>query len=192
MRRVMVDLETLGNGADAVILSIGAVVFGDGKILDRFHVFVDPQSCIDWGLSVDGSTILWWFKQSGEARSQFQEGKGTYLEDALQLFTNWVTDYSKISSQHIEILGNGASFDNPILETAYRKVDKFKPWEFWNNSCYRTMKKLVPEVKIKRKGAYHNALDDAESQALHLMEIEKVLGRTTCQKRDLIAVRPQI
>ena len=27
------------------------------------------------------------------------------------------------------------------------------------------------EIKIKRKGAHHNALDDAESQALHLIEI---------------------
>ena len=44
----MVDLETWGTGPRAVIASIGAVRFENGKIsTGGFYTRVDPQSCID-------------------------------------------------------------------------------------------------------------------------------------------------
>src|SRR5574343_375905 len=71
----MVDLETLGNGNSAVILSIGACKFlphGQGVDIHaphRFEVFVDPQSCVDIGMKMDVSTVLWWMEpERGEAR----------------------------------------------------------------------------------------------------------------------------
>jgi exodeoxyribonuclease VIII len=45
------------------------------------------------------------------------------------------------------------------------------PWQFWNSRCYRTVKSLYPDNKLKRSGTYHNAVDDAESQARHLIEL---------------------
>jgi DNA polymerase III epsilon subunit-like protein len=60
----MLDLETLGTGNNACILSIGAVKFdpfGEGLQDDsRFEVFIDPQSCTDAGLVIDASTVMWW------------------------------------------------------------------------------------------------------------------------------------
>ena len=37
------------------------------------------------------------------------------------------------------------------------------------------MKSQAPHVKMPRTGTHHNAIDDAKSQALHLMEISSAL-----------------
>jgi inhibitor of KinA sporulation pathway (predicted exonuclease) len=47
-----------------------------------------------------------------------------------------------------------------------------KPYyKFWNERCYRTVKNQYPDVKLTRTGTYHNALDDARTQAEHLVQI---------------------
>lgn len=43
------------------------------------------------------------------------------------------------------------------------------PWAWRNDRCYRTIKALNRGVPMERLGAHHNALDDAISQALHLI-----------------------
>ena len=60
---------------------------------------------------------------------------------------------------------NGASFDFPILATAYRLVKKPLPWEFWKERDLRTLKGLNPDLRVERDGVHHNALDDARHQA---------------------------
>jgi len=51
-----------------------------------------------------------------------------------------------------------------------------RPWYFWNDRCYRTMKSLYPQIPMERDGVHHNALDDAISQARHLMAILKCMS----------------
>ena len=48
-------------------------------------------------------------------------------------------------------------------------------WDFWNNHYYRTLKGLAPLIKVQRGGVYHNALDDAKTQAAHALEVFKHL-----------------
>ncbi len=160
---VMVDLETMGNGANAAIVSIGAVRFNEEGITDKYYQIVDLQSCIDSGLVVTGSTIQWWLKQSDQARKEIAQG-GVQLAAALQDFTKWL-------GKGVILWGNGASFDNVILASAYRAVGHGQPWKFYNDRCYRTVKNQFPEIKLDRTGTHHNALDDAHTQACHLVEI---------------------
>ena len=72
--------------------------------------------------------------------------------------------------------GNGAEFDNVILSQAYKNVEKEVPWQYYNNRCYRTVKNLFPHIEMERVGAHHNALDDAKSQAEHLLGIIRTVG----------------
>jgi inhibitor of KinA sporulation pathway (predicted exonuclease) len=65
----------------------------------------------------------------------------------------------------VSIWGNGANFDNPLLACAYEAVDVKPYYKFWNERCYRTVKNQYPDIKLERTGTYHNALDDARSQA---------------------------
>ena len=92
---------------------------------------------------------------------------------SLEGFAKFVGDPSKA-----RVWGNGASFDNPILANAYRAVNLDPPWRFWNDRCYRTVKSMFGKnVKLERIGEHHNALDDAKSQADHLIRIMAAIGK---------------
>jgi hypothetical protein len=168
--QVMVDLETLGNGSNAVIISIGAVEFDpDTDTLgNEFYVLVDPQSCVDTGLKMDVGTVLWWMKQSDQARSAFNR-KGYALAEALRLFSEWYPAGAPL-------WGNGATFDNVIMTNAYKACGMEQPWKFWDDRCYRTLKNLLPGISLDRKGTHHNALDDAKTQALHANKLLAALA----------------
>ena len=47
---VMLDLETMGNGANAAIIAIGAVSFNENGVADRFYKQVALQSSVSIGL----------------------------------------------------------------------------------------------------------------------------------------------
>jgi hypothetical protein len=162
--QIMLDLETLGNRSLSVIVAIGAVKFGGGKILAEFYERVDAQSCIDVGLRIDVSTVFWWLKQNDAARAEICK-PGLKVKDALLRFTEFVAD------PDAEIWGNGASFDNVLLSDAYDRTRLPRPWKYFNDRCYRTIKALHPDIPMRRTGVHHNALHDAKSQAEHLMEI---------------------
>lgn len=175
MQNVMNDLETLGRRAGCAILSIGAVAFDQATGLGaEFYVVVNRESCVLAGLHEDPETVAWWEKQSPEAKTvlrQAEEG-GLMLADALDKFTEFLSSYDL---KQVKIWGNGSDFDNAILTACYAAVGKDLPWEFWNNRCYRTLKSLRPQVKMTRQGTYHNALDDAKSQALHAIQLLEAL-----------------
>ena len=169
---IMLDIETLSTDANAVILSIGAVAFKGDKIISRFYVEIDIDSCLDKGMTVSGGTIRWWLEQSDDARRPHYEGGVKHdITQALAQFTRWVKTY------HVKgagVWGNGSDFDNVIVTQAYERCKMPVPWLYNSNRCYKTIKKLYPDIKLgKRVGTHHNAVDDAETQALHLMEIAR-------------------
>jgi exodeoxyribonuclease VIII len=176
----MVDLETLGQRPGCVILSIGAVQFDPktGKLGKKFYKVVRTQSCLDAGLAIDEATQTWWAQQAPEARAvvdQALQKKGT-LELAKAL-----TEFGKFIAQSgggARVWGNGSDFDNAILAVAYHKAGLELPWKFWNNRCFRTLKSLPPArgLKVEREGTYHNALDDAITQAKHALLIYGALN----------------
>lgn len=185
---IMLDLETLSTHTNARILAIGAVKFTEAeRISDKFYQpikalafetlnaverdFVDPD-----GFHVSRDTLDWWGQQSEKAQAVFEDPQGITISEALTLFAHWVLS-SPGDIKDIRMWGNGAEFDNVILSTAYRLCDKPAPWRFYNNRCYRTVKSLFPTEKIKRLGTHHNALDDALSQAEHLLSMGVWLGK---------------
>lgn len=165
--QIMVDLETLGTSSHAVILSIGAVRFQNGNIIDRFYRKIDPKSCTDAGLKIDATTVAWWMQQSDEARKEFSM-PGKQLKDVLEEFSFWF-------SSPVPVWGNGAAFDNVILRSAFGAAGIPCPWPFWLDRCYRTMKEVSLVSAPLRQGVAHNALDDAVFQTLHLIAILKSL-----------------
>lgn len=173
MQHVMVDLETLGRRAGCSILSIGAVafdpVFGLGK---EFYVVVSRRSCHSYRLVEDPETLDWWLKQNEQAQKVIEESSsgGLDLKDALHQFKIYL---SQFGLRKVKVWGNGSDFDNSILINCYAAIGQDIPWEFWNNRCYRTLKGLRPGSKLVRQGTYHNALDDAKSQALHAIHLMK-------------------
>lgn len=169
-KHVMVDLETLGNNSQSVIIAIGAVEF-DTETLELGHTFyqvVDPQSCVSAGMKMDASTVMWWMRQDVKAKEAFNV-TGTHIADVLRDFSAW---YPKAAC----FWGNGATFDNVIMSNAYYLTDLVKPWPYWGDRCYRTLKNLYPDIVIEDYGVAHNALDDAIKQAKHTLKIVEAKG----------------
>ena len=163
-QQCMVDLETLGTRPGDCILSLGAVLFNSSGITSEMYMTIDQQSSKAIGMKAQKSTIEWWQKQSPEAQEAAFKGEFS-IESALTMFSMWLP-------KDTCVWGNGANFDNTLLAAAYRLAKKEVPWKFWDDRCYRTVKSLFPQVKLDRTGTHHNALDDAKSQALHLVAID--------------------
>ena len=165
--QVMVDLETLSTRSTAKILSIGAVKFcvESDKIISSLKINVDPKTCIN--CHVDPETVEWWKQQSKEARDSWKSNPQP-IEDALNLFCDWYGNKS------LKTWGYGANFDIPILENLFNLTKKKIPWKYYDVLCARTVFNLakMPLVRsAEYNGIHHNSVDDATSQAVHLMKI---------------------
>ena len=170
-RHVVVDLETLSTRSNACIVSVGAVAIENYEIVDEFLVNVCAKTCEEAGLHKDQETIAWWERQSIEARQAWLKDP-IPLTDALDKFALWY------GNESIPIWGFGANFDVVILENAMtysgwidnRQRGNLFPWKFWDVSCLRTLMNVHGKRLIKT-GVNHNALDDARSEAILLIEL---------------------
>lgn len=177
MINVMIDLETLSFGHNAVITNIGACEFNitTGYIEDTFQRTIDWQSSLDAGHIVDSDVLHWWFNQSKKAQAEML-GIGDHLHEVLQEFKEWLPDGCCV-------WGNGPSFDITKLEVAYEKwsgIDSV-PWKFYNVRCVRTMRMLTEGIvdrnDIPFEGEKHTALADAVWQAKYVSKMYKALKK---------------
>lgn len=189
---VMVDLETMGKKHNAPIVAIGAVVFdpATGSIGESFYKVVCLESSVNWGAVIDPSTVIWWLRQSSEARSAIVNDDAIPLHDALLQFREFVSDNVAGGSKKAQVWGNGASFDNSILRSSYDCIAEDYPWEYWNDRDVRTMVELGqaisfdPKTTIPFEGSRHNALADAIHQARYVSAIWQriIAGNQVLQK----------
>ena len=176
---ISADLETMGKSLNAAIWEIGAVAFHPitGVIGgNQLQTFVNVDSCLDAGLSTDGSTIAWWMEQSEDARKRFsasqEPGCSSALTTALMAFNKWVFDQEpRDCDADIFVWGNGIRADNVWLANAYARTCVGEPWKFWGDSDMRTLVGLCrkkgrdPKREIPFQGTAHTSLDDAIHQA---------------------------
>lgn len=170
MKHVMVDLETLGTVPGCAILSVGAVYFDETGLGKEFYMVAHQGSCTEAGLKVSQDTLDWWAKQGASAKKVLEESTA---KECVTI-TEVLHQFGKFLIPGAKVWGNGADFDNPILACAYDAVQLKQAWLAWNGRCYRTLKNIAPGPKLERIGTYHNALDDAKSQALHAIELFKL------------------
>lgn len=175
---LMVDIETLGNSSNSVICSIAAIEFdlATGETGRSFNKNISIQSCLDFGLKVDGSTIKWWFEQDKLAQIKlFKDAES--LNFVLRRFFKFIlelccpgTDHSshgyKLFKSDLQIWGNSNRFDLGILENAYKAVGIDVPWMHWNERDVRTLVSFAPEIKknMSFEGIKHDPIADCIHQ----------------------------
>ncbi len=174
MPHIMLDLETLDTKVSSVVLSIGAVAFNpETKTLgDRFYLELvgDLEMQQLKGRTIGVDTVRWWMQQDQKARELFTgiNEHQSYTEAALTSFSQFVADQGRDAC----VWGNGVDFDNAIMRSLYDSFGYPQPWRYTHDRCYRTVKNLLGSgIPLLREGTHHNALDDAVSQAKHLMEV---------------------
>lgn len=176
---LMVDLETMGSGPDAPIVSIGAVYFdpSTGNTGAEFYQVVSLESSMTFGMKPDASTIQWWLKQSSEARSAILVDEAMGLRETLELLADFIAENAANGSHTVQLWGNGCSFDNVILRRAYALTETPFAVPFWNDRDVRTMVELGksvginPRFDIPFEGDMHNALSDARHQVKYVSAI---------------------
>lgn len=181
----MIDLETLGTRAGCALLSIGAVEFDPvaGELGAEYYAVTSRYSCARRGLFEDSATLAWWGGQPEEAREVLRLASDPETSQTLPQALGGLNKYlfALAAPRDLRLYGNGADFDNPILAAAYAAAEMEFPVRF-GGRCYRTLKSLdelfgsaFEAPRLERQGTYHNALDDAKTQALHLIQIVRMV-----------------
>lgn len=192
MQHVMIDLETLGTGPNAVIVQIGAVFFNELMYPNRYtssasdlskhpldleclgHTFsesIDMRDAANYG-KMDADTVAWWMSQSDVARNKVLGGTEK-LKDALDHFRAFM---GTATVADVRVWGNGPSFDMVILKSAFDAAGISAPWKFYNERCVRTVKEVGAAIGVNMDsippvGIHHNALDDALFQAHYVCKV---------------------
>lgn len=194
-KHIMIDLETMGNGSNAAIVSIGAIAFDPktGALGAEFEEVINLNSAAYYS-DIDAPTVTWWLSQGDEARAIFlKETPKSSLKDALLEFNQWLADLGE--SKDICLWGNGAGFDNVILMNSF-KATRIRPnFIHWNDLDVRTIVKMGkdilgidPKSDLPREGVHHTALDDAKFQAKYVSEIWGKFYMVTCYVDDARAL----
>jgi DNA polymerase III epsilon subunit-like protein len=176
MKHCMIDLETLDTVSTSVILSIGAVKFdleSDKIDDDGYYAVADVDDQTSRGRTISHSTLAWWMGQEKEAQKVFFEPSMT-LESALIGLIDWLSHDKRC------VWSNGASFDIPMMEHAFKSYGMEIPWQHWNTRCVRTYRalpwaKAVPKIEPKVK---HHAMFDALAQAQHVQAVHAAMKAT--------------
>ncbi|QIG28411.1 exonuclease [Leclercia adecarboxylata] len=176
---MMVDLETMGKKPGAPIVSVGAVFFdpASGKTGAEYYQVISLESSMSFGARPDASTILWWLKQSPEARSAIVVDDTVGLVEALEQFLDFIAENAANGSKNVQLWGNGSSFDCSLLEAAFELADTPFPIPHWNYRDVRTVVELGKAIGLNSRydipfeGDQHNALADARHQVKYVSAI---------------------
>lgn len=167
----MLDLETIGNGADAAIVQVGAVYFNrhTGALGNQFKINIELKTALDSGAKVDADTIYWWLNQSSEARFSITNGPRENIFSAMVLLVNFLVKADYIWSH--------ATFDFTILSQTLRRLEINPTFKFRSTRDIRTLLDLADGVSagaynknIKREGVHHDALDDCKHQVKYCVK----------------------
>lgn len=158
MKDIMVDIETLSHKSNGIIISIGAVYFDiiTGETGKQFYINIDPQTCVDAGLTFSASTVMWWLQQDKAAIDKLMDRQDN-LHTALHEFMLFIEPDTLL-------WGNSARFDLGMLNNAYDALGMVLPWKYWQERDVRTLVSFNPSLK---KSIVNDLPHDAISDCLY-------------------------
>ncbi len=159
---IAVDIETLGTGADAVVLSAGFVAFTlYGGAVAAFYTNFSQMAQQAAGRRVEKETVEWWNQQSEEAKSALT-GATVDLPVSLDAIDTFFNRFQNDVYTVEGVWGYGSDFDNAIIQSLYRSFGRRVPWIHKQNRCGRTLMAVMPGTLPGPQGTKHHALDDAK------------------------------
>ncbi len=177
----MIDIETLSTSPNAVILTIGAIVFEPSDTISlndletdkAFYKKITLQSCKDLNMVIDDATEKWWSQQDESVRYEaIDDPVNRYdIHIVLKELSVWLKTHA---IENVKVWANSPSFDCIILKEAYKACNLPLPWKFWLERDIRTLfdirnfktTTLPPMLK-------HNALYDCYRQIVGVQQCYK-------------------
>jgi hypothetical protein len=168
----MIDIETVGTGPEACILTIAAQTFEPletGYSELSYYARVDFES--QPGRNIEDGTIQWWATQPAEAREEaFNENDRIPLAQALEELGRIIwTCKQRTKDNAARIWANGPTFDMNFLEHAYI-VRLLEP--FYHNIGKRLVKS--PKIYLGDTGLLHSLLEVERFEDLFVVFEETV------------------
>lgn len=170
MLDVMIDLESLDTGPNAVILTIGAVSFNPKSmgIVERLELrpTIEDQTETHSRI-INDDTLRWWSEQSPDAIEEaFGDGGRSSFNECMEALYKFCWNRRAVWS-------NGAGFDVVACESAFKQTLTERPnpipWPYYTVRDTRTLYEVAGvSLKDKKYGSKttHRAIEDAEHQAI--------------------------
>lgn len=174
MNHGMIDLETYGLRAGCAFRSIAIVQFDpySDRVGEKFYANVTRASCEEIGMFVDPDTEKWWNRQSAEAQEVLTKDQVHIREAMERAWQFWLKMQLKYP------WSQGANYDQPLIEEAWRLCGIKPPYKFWDSRCTRTAYGMsgFNVFSTKNPGIPHYALDDCLHQIRCVQSSFKKLG----------------
>ena len=168
-QHVMIDIETMGTCRDAVILSIGAVLFDRNKIYEDggFYENLSWQEQLDNGGTVTEGTIKFWLRQPSGPRDALFGKKALSPNQAINKFNLWFQKQVQ-KPNDCNVWAKGPAFDLSLLGDLYQRLNLgAPPWPYRAERCVRTAEMMpgVNTISRPKDEPEHHAFHDAVHQA---------------------------
>lgn len=164
----MIDVETLGRTPSCKVLSVAFAAFGEVEgVGPSVKVTLELEEQGD--RTVDWETVVWWMKQSEEARAVFSAPR-VPVAVGLSKLVEFVTDRTA-GVGAARAWGNGSDFDNAIVADLFAWFNRrtgasfLLPWDFRNVRCFRTLKGV-------HRARYEQACGQVPRRGLHDAEAD--------------------
>jgi hypothetical protein len=170
MKEVMIDLETWGNTAYAVVIQIGAVEFDrvTGETGKELMLHVNADSELRRGFKCDASTLYWWFEQSKKA--QEMACGGVYERTDNLVAFRALNTFLK----NKEAIWCHGSFDAAIVNTHMNVLGIPPAYPYWVWKDLRTLVEILKlDTRVYKKnasGTLHDAIDDCKMQIKYTVD----------------------
>lgn len=158
----MIDLETLGLGPRAKILSIGIVNFNPLAMTEAQSylrgIYLEPDITAQTYRTADESTVTWWKSQDENLIP-----RGT-MDPGIACIK--IEKFLHTHSKPPMLWAQGTDFDISKFESFYEEYlpGEF-PWKYNSKRDLRTLISVCPHVEWPENHQKHNALADAQCQA---------------------------
>lgn len=174
----MIDIETLGVGDKAPIISVAAVLFNlhTGEYSDRFnyeevlHKTVSLEENVRYGFNIEPGALRWWLKTDPSLLSKTIDN---YSNDHTSL--KQVIGKLNILCLDKYVWARSPSFDIKHLQRAAKACNQPLNISYQKEMDARTLQNLYPEVakSVGKPKKAHDALQDCIHQIKMVSEIYK-------------------
>lgn len=176
MREISFDIETFDTASTAVLVQIGAVVFEDGEILERWKRQVEVEDQIRRGRTISWSTLKFWLEQSDAARFSITADEPERLSGRSRTPVQSVLIEFKSLATHYQVERYHAKgrMDGDVLDSLYAQHSMTPPWSFRQPRDMRSTLDFDYSgnaANLERKGEAHDALADAIHQFEQIMVV---------------------
>lgn len=187
---IMIDIETFGQGYNAVVVQVAMAYFNreTGEVGDSTLINIDANDSIKLGFDIDKDTLDWWSTQPKEIFESLSVNTLS-VEEALHNIKKFIK-FGALIWCH-------STFDAPILGNMYRRVygaNKSVPWGYKNVRDIRTLCELSG-IDLQKydweKEKTHNAGDDVKFQIKYVTDACNMI-KYKCTQEQAMEVRNKV